>query len=163
MDDKLFGLMTHAEGLQATLANELVALKSEREALARERMALKETVRTSVVAEMKACTADVSGSLATACDAVKSATASLGFKWCLIAGAGLLSFIVASYAFIEWQRHTIGTLSADIANMKATVAILESKGGRMNTTTCGGVFCVEIDISKPGWGDNAKYRIPWGY
>ena len=55
----------------------------------------------------------------------------------------------------------------EIAALRANVAALESRGGKINLTTCGKRLCAEIDVkankSTGGWGEDGDYMILKGY
>lgn len=174
MDEKqkLFGLMTIVEQQQKMLDATLAKLDAEREALAKERGALQQTVHQSVnkslsgVADTvsQALQAAIKPSADTLTDSVRSAyEASVhlsesmrrvqsAWTWRILGLAVGLMLIVglSAWGLVRWERSQIEdlkvtrqTLQADINRMQLVVKDLEKRGGRLEWSTCGDRVCIE--------------------
>ena len=88
----------------------------------------------------------------------------------LICGASyyMLERSIPPQAEIDRRWKTIADLDADITQLKATVAQLELRGGRLTTSTCivgkAAVTCFRTDegqAPQPYGKGNETYRLPW--
>ena len=108
------------------------------------------------------------------------ATASFGWKWAATASMLTVGAVVIAlgllWAIVDYQRGEVESLMAEKAQLKADVAILEKKGGRIKLNQCGpsGRLCVEITTNQGdgkgafygAWQDASASRdfvIPKGY
>ncbi len=77
----------------------------------------------------------------------------------LVAGGVAVLWLVAWYG--AWSAHQEAErLREDIAGMKANVAELEKKGGRLTLSNCAGRLCIEVDPDQRAKG--ALWSVPWG-
>jgi hypothetical protein len=97
-------------------------------------------------------------------------TASFGWKWAILAGGatagGIVSVLLVAWLSIWWQRDQVEslvdqrqTLMAEISQMQTKVAVLEKRGGKLATNTCGGRLCIEASTNQ-GEGQTA-WIGPW--
>ena len=83
------------------------------------------------------------------------------------AAGGLVGVCLVAYASLAWQLHQVSSLreekaalQADVAQMQASVAALERKGGRIVLSTCGGRLCIEAS-SNQGQGAEQWKGANW--
>lgn len=96
-------------------------------------------------------------------ESLHQAASSISWKWAAIwvaTSCVLLASIVALSMLLVPSPN-------EIAALRANVAALESRGGKINLTTCGKRLCAEIDVkankSTGGWGEDGDYMILKGY
>ncbi len=115
--------------------------------------------------------------------AMKRAGQWFAWKWVAVAAGGLMGVCLVAYASLTWQLHQVeslreqkAALAADVAQLQASVATLEKRGGRIRLNRCGpeGRLCVEIAPHqgkgmtdfRGSWEDrqhNRRFVIPKGY
>ena len=97
---------------------------------------------------------------------LNDAVAAFGWKWAMVAGGaaagGILTVLVVAWISVGWQRHQVETLSAEVTELKATVADLAKRGGRADLTTCDKRLCVRVETGA-AFGKNSDYFILKGY
>lgn len=97
---------------------------------------------------------------------LNDAVAAFGWKWAMVAGGaaagGILTVLLAAWISVGWQRHQVETLSAEVIELKATVADLAKRGGRADLSTCGekGRFCARVETDQSYGGG---YYVLKGY
>ncbi len=97
---------------------------------------------------------------------MRNAGAWFAWKWVAVAAGGLVGVCLAAYGALAWQLHQISSLrdekvalQSDIEQMRAHVAALEKRGGRIVTNTCGGRLCIEASSNQ---GDGmTDWHGPW--
>jgi len=128
----------------------------------------------AAVAALESASRPVVGSLSDAARAADEATgklsgtvSSFSRKWALIAWgttAGcILAVLFTVWGSVQWLEYRRESLSAEIDEMKTTVATLEKRGGKLKLTDCGGETCFQVKT--PLWegkGSTAgnSYAIP---
>lgn len=110
-------------------------------------------------------------------DKLHRAATAFGWRWVAMAAAaaagGIVAVVLAAWLTVWWQRHQVNSLAeqkaalaADVAQMRANVATLAKKGGRIVMADCDGRLCIEVN-SKDGHWTNTKTGatlvIPKGY
>ena len=143
---KIFGLIDVATEQQAELSAAIKALKAEREAI---RAEVSATVRQSLAgASQTAATAletatapmlnRLNGVVTAAAQAegrLKNAGAWFAWKWVAVAAGGLAGVCLVAYASLWWQIQKIESLSAQKAELEASVALLEKQAGKIKLNT----------------------------
>lgn len=88
---------------------------------------------------------------------VKMRQAAQWITWKVSALAAMTVLVIWALAWYGvWSANREAeSLRADIEGMKATVAELEKKGGRLNLSRCGGEICIQVDR-------NQRTDVPWG-
>ncbi|EPA5448737.1 MobB protein [Vibrio cholerae] len=75
--------------------------------------------------------------------------------------------LVACTGVIWWQGRTILANQQEISRQNATIEQLESKGGKIQMSTCGDQkrLCIKVDLDEDSYGSNGVYpwKIPEGY
>jgi hypothetical protein len=111
---------------------------------------------------------------------LKNAGQWFAWKWVAVAAGGVAGVCLIAYAALAWQLHQIRNLQQakvileeDVTELRANVAKLERKGGRIKMTTCGERLCIEASDNqfrgegvKAPWEDKrtgVKLVIPRGY
>lgn len=100
---------------------------------------------------------------------LNGAVAAFGWKWALMASGaaagGIAALLLGAWISVAWQRHQVETLSAEVAELKATAADLAKRGGRATINVCGDKkrLCVRVDNPKDGQGENRDYFVLKGY
>ncbi|WP_412034732.1 MbeB family mobilization protein [Vibrio paracholerae] len=71
--------------------------------------------------------------------------------------------LVACTGVIWWQGRTILANQLEINQQNATIKQLESKGGKIQMSTCGEQkqLCIKIDLKAISYGDNENGVYPW--
>lgn len=99
---------------------------------------------------------------------LNGAVAAFGWKWAMVAGGaaagGILTVLLVAWISVGWQRHQVETLSAEVAELKATAADLAKRGGRAELTVCGDKkrLCTRVETGTP-FGKDSDYFILKGY
>lgn len=181
---KLYALMTVVSQQQEMLDALLGKLEAEREALAKERGSVQQTIDQSVKRSMSGVAETVSQglqaaikpsadtlkeSVRTANDASHRLSESMSrvqsaWTWRILwLSAGLLLIVgLSAYGLVWWERRQVEALQADINRMQPVVRDLEKRGGRLVWNNCGGKWCLQVE---PGnWHDNnGPLAIPKGW
>jgi hypothetical protein len=98
------------------------------------------------------------------------------------AAGGIAAVLLVGWLAVWWERHEIDSLSEqkielqnDVAELQASVAVLEKKGGRIKLRGCGGRLCIESNsdqgegaekLAASNWSDEetgVSLVIPKGY
>jgi len=92
---------------------------------------------------------------------LQDAASSISWKWTgiwALTGGVLLATVVGVSMLLV-------PTPGEIADLRANVEYLESKGGKVNLTYCGPTkrLCAEIDTKADTWGENRQFRILKGY
>ena len=99
---------------------------------------------------------------------LNGAVAAFGWKWAMVAGStaagAIAALLLAAWISVGWQRHQVESLSAEVAELKATAADLAKRGGRIELTACGDKkrLCTRVETDTP-FGKNSDYFILKGY
>lgn len=152
----------HASALIIEKATRIAVEKAVQAALASVQQQTQATLGDSVNPAVKALQG-VTARAEKAEESLHQAASSISWKWAAIWGATscvLLASIVALSMLLVPSPN-------EIAALRANVAALESRGGKINLTTCGKRLCAEIDVkankSTGGWGKDGDYMILKGY
>jgi hypothetical protein len=81
------------------------------------------------------------------------------WKVCALAAAGVVVIWAMAWYGVWSARHEVETLRADIEGMKANIAELENKGGKLTLHSCDGQMCIEVDRDQR---TTAHWAVPWG-
>ena len=132
------------------VSNALGSIRSET------RTALAQTVKSAVDA-LESATANAG----TAGEDLQAASTWLSWKAVIatgiVASALLVTVVGVSMLLVPSPN--------EIIDLRATVAALEAKGGKINMNLCGPKkqLCAEIDTEAVVWGKNSEFRILKGY
>ena len=100
---------------------------------------------------------------------LNGAVAAFGWQWAMVAGStaagAIAAVLLAAWISVGWQRHQVESLSAEVAELKATAADLAKRGARAEFTACGDKKrpCVRVDNVKEGYGNGRDYFVLKGY
>ena len=105
---------------------------------------------------------------------MRSAGAWFAWKWVAVAAGGLAGVCLVTYAALWWQMYEFTSVSdqkaaleIEVTQLRANVAALAKKGGRVVMRTCGGRLCIEADPDQDkGWVNKdtgVGLVIPKGY
>ena len=177
---KLYALMAVVERQQEMLDALMAKLKEEREALAKERGSVQQTIDQSVKRSLSGMAETVSKALQgaiqpsadtlkesvrTAYEASNQLSASMrrvqsAWTWRIVwLSVGVLLIVgLSAYGMVWWERSQIDdlksyrqSLQADINRMQPVVRDLEKRGGRLEWSTCGDRLCIEASRNQgPG-------------
>ena len=152
----------HASALIIEKATRIAVEKAVQAALANVQQQTQSTLSDSVTPAVKALQG-VTARAEQAEESLHQAASAISWKWAAIWGVTscvLLASIVALSMLLVPSPN-------EIAALRANVAALESRGGKINLTTCGKRLCAEIDVkankSTGGWGKDGDYMILKGY
>jgi len=152
----------HASALIIEKATRIAVEKAVQAALANVQQQTQSTLSDSVTPAVKALQG-VTARAEHAEESLHQAASAISWKWAAIWGVTscvLLASIVALSMLLVPSPN-------EIAALRANVAALESRGGKINLTTCGKRLCAEIDVkankSTGGWGEDGDYMILKGY
>ena len=152
----------HASALIIEKATRIAVEKAVQAALASVQQQTQSTLGDSVTPAVKALQG-VTARAEKAEESLHQAASAISWKWAAIWGVTscvLLASIVALSMLLVPSPN-------EIAALRANVAALESRGGKINLTTCGKRLCAEIDVkankSTGGWGKDGDYMILKGY
>lgn len=115
----------------------------------------------------------INGAAQAAREADGTLTRSLkGFGWKLagvvggLSAAAVLAVVVSTWSMVEWQLHQVAglveeraALEGEVQQLRANVAALAKKGGRIVMNQCGGRLCIEAS-SNQGEGSE-RWRTHW--
>jgi len=99
---------------------------------------------------------------------LNGAVAAFGWKWAMVAGStaagAIAALLLAAWISVGWQRHQVESLSAEVAELKATAADLAKRGGRATINVCGDKkrLCVRVDNNQ-NYGEGQDYYVLKGY
>jgi hypothetical protein len=95
---------------------------------------------------------------------LKNAGKWFAWKWVSLAAGGLAGVCLVAYASLAWQMHQVEQLTAEAAELRATVLDLANRGGRIQLTNCGDKkrLCVQVD-KKDVFGKDSDFLILKGY
>ena len=152
----------HASARIIEQATRIAVEKAVQAALASVQQQTQSTLGDSVTPAVKALQG-VTARAEKAEESLHQAASSISWKWAAIwvaTSCVLLASIVALSMLLVPSPN-------EIAALRANVAALESRGGKINLTTCGKRLCAEIDVkankSTGGWGEDGDYMILKGY
>ena len=152
----------HASALIIEKATRIAVEKAVQAALANVQQQTQSTLGDSVNPAVKALQG-VTTRAEQAEESLHQAASSISWKWAAIwtlIACGLLASVVGLSMLLVPSPN-------EIAALRANVAALESRGGKINLTTCGKRLCAEIDVkankSTGGWGKDGDYMILKGY
>ncbi len=174
---QIFGLMAVAEEHQKAVKAAIDGLAAERAALARERALLAQVAQGIQKATGEAVSAAVRQSLAgasetavtaftkaagpfagevrkvaeqagAAAEKVDRAAQWLGMKAVAVAAGCIVVVGLAAWGIVAWERHEVVDLKKQIAQERATVAMLAREGGRVRWNQCGGHLCFEVSSNQ---------------
>lgn len=99
---------------------------------------------------------------------MRNAAAWFAWRWVAVAAIGLAVVCLAAYASLAWQMHQAelldeqkAVLTAEIAQLTASVDALEKRGGKLVTSTCGGRLCFEASTNQGKGYEQWRSRL-WG-
>lgn len=186
-EQQIFGLMAIAEEHQKAVAAAIAGLTAERAALAKERALLAQVAQGIQKATGEAVSAAVRQSLdgasetavtaftkaagpfagevrkvaeqaSAAAEKVDRAAQWLGMKAVAVAAGCIVIVGLAAWGIVAWERHQVVDLKKQIAQERATVAMLTKDGGRLVTNSCDGRLCIEVS-SNQGTSDGSAVKL----
>ena len=154
----------HASALIIEKATRLAVEKAVQAALANVQQQIQSTLSDSVTPAVKALQG-VTARAEQAEESLHQAASSISWKWAAIwasTSCVLLASIVALSMLLVPTPN-------EIADLRANVAALEARGGKIQLVQCGpsNRLCAKIDVkankSTGGWGTEGQYMILQGY
>ena len=185
---QIFGLMAVAEEHQKAVAVAIDGLAAERAALAKERallarvaqgiqkaardavsVAVEESLtgasETAVTAFTKAAgpfageVRKVAEQAGAAAEKVDRAAQWLGLKAVAVAAGCIVIVGLAAWGIVAWERHQVVDLKKQIAQERATVAMLTKDGGRVRWSKCGGRLCFEASSNQGTYSNGGSLPL----
>ena len=154
----------HASALIIEKATRIAVEKAVQAALANVQQQIQSTLSDSVTPAVKALQG-VTARAEQAEESLHQAASSISWKWAAIwasTSCVLLASIVALSMLLVPTPN-------EIADLRANVAALEARGGKIQLVQCGpsNRLCAKIDVkankSTGGWGTEGQYMILQGY
>ncbi|MEP6546887.1 MAG: hypothetical protein ABJD53_05425 [Gammaproteobacteria bacterium] len=164
MDDatlKVGLLMESAQAHQKSVEEQLEKLRAHTEDLDG---VVRDEIRRTMIEELQMLSAE-SKRATDALQRLKRAASLRGILWSILTAVLSTGIPISVIRWTQPSRTEIAALRLRRDELAASVATLESRGGRIDWRRCGATarLCVRVDRGAPTYGEKADYYVVAGY